>query len=161
MSIKIVRICILLLLVITTFKTHSQRTDTLYLYLNLDSELVWHSISKDTMNSSFMVYRKGYESKKIRDSIFALYYPPGRGKKRKIPEKFQKPKIIVTGEMPQMSFDFTSLKKPEITTSLNEINYITEKELRDKNTSFNIGFVIHKIKDNQYLIWKVFTIPEE
>lgn len=165
MSIKLKStIVILALFLINNLFSQKIESDTLFLYLDLQSTTIRYTIND---NITFKIFRKGYETEKSRDSLKNLYSYRGRktdirGKKdlRKINPK----DLPKTGKIPQVSIDFYSNNSPVKIENLLNLNYIDEKEFRLNEASFlnkKKKIILFKNDKNEYYKCEVFLVESE
>lgn len=157
------------LIILTLFYTNllfcqEKDSDTLYLFINLNSKTVEYTIGE---NVNFKIYRKGYELEKTRDSLKALY--KFRGKKVDIKnvdevKKINPKDLPRTEKIPQMVIDFFSKESPIKFNDLFVFKYIDENEFRlneSKYLSKKTKFIIYKDLNNEYYICEVFVVEQE
>lgn len=166
MSIKskyLIRLLVLLSQI--SFSQNSEK-DTLFLFLDLNSKTIKHSIKKDTNSATFIIYRKGFETEKSRDSLKRLYSYRGKNVPKNTEEarKIDPKDLPNQGIRPQFFFNYYNIKLPKRVKSISGIDYISELEFRDNELSYIFIptiFIIHKIINDEFLIWEVDSVTYE
>lgn len=158
--------CILILITTNCSFSQIKQTDSVVLFLNLKSTTITYSFSKDTTDASFGIYRKGFETKKLRDNAMKPYRYRGKNRIKNFEDlKKANPKLLPKdGPRPSFSLNFWSIgEKPLYLESLVGVNYVTEEEFRNNELNYSSKklFIMHKLDNGIYLKWNVSPIPEE
>ena len=154
MSIKKIFILLFLNCFCLSFSQLIKKPSDIVVYIDLKDKLLKeYSIDKDTMNASFSIYYKKYESKIERDKATEIYND--RVKNRRT--SGENPSEV---RLPDFSFVlYTFNAKPKRLKSLKGVKFITIKEFQDSGfKATNPTRVIHKLKNGTYLEWSTLAL---
>ena len=138
----------------------SQDKNSEYLFLQIDKNKIKYN---EDGSVNFRIYRRGYENKASRDSLLNLY----KNKDIKVKDikditKIKPNKLAITGNIPQMYFDFYSIEIPVILKEVDTLKLIDENEFRINESLYlhkKRKYLVFRDLENIFYICEVF-LPE-